>query len=86
MANDSILAEQAEPLPSPHICPYCQYDEEWRECWQCGGAGQTEPGELYEEDPMWYGPEDVEQCHECDGAGGWWQCPNAGQPGHGSVG
>lgn len=78
--------ELDEPLPSPHQCPYCQYDEAWQECPSCHGSGQTEPGELYNLDPFWYAPEQVEPCSECAGAGGWWQCPNAGQPGHGSVG
>jgi len=43
-------------------------------CERCGGEGVTGPGELYEEDPLWYDSDDYENCHECGGAGGWHLC------------
>lgn len=43
-------------------------------CGSCAGDGYTEPGELYEQDPLWYGPDDIERCHECAGAGGTLLC------------
>jgi hypothetical protein len=46
----------------------------WIDCWQCGGEGHTEPGDLYDEDPLWYGPDDTEPCHICHGTGGWRGC------------
>lgn len=47
-------------------------------CGRCGGEGITAPGELYEEDPLWYDPDDYENCHECDGHGGWLWCRKCG--------
>lgn len=40
---------------------------EWETCPWCGGEGMTDPGELYEQDPLWYDPDDVEPCHQCGG-------------------
>jgi hypothetical protein len=40
-----------------------------RTCWQCGGDGETEPGELYDQDPLWYDPDETAPCHVCGGAG-----------------
>jgi hypothetical protein len=50
------------------LCGCCSL--EWVDCWQCGGEGYTLPGDLYDEDPLWYDPEDVEPCHICHGTGG----------------
>ena len=44
------------------------------DCWQCGGDGETQPGELYEEDPLWYDQDAVETCNICHGKGGWPDC------------
>jgi hypothetical protein len=49
------------------VCPRCGGDMELVECEQCGGAGETEPGELYEIDPLWYDPDDTEPCAQCAG-------------------
>jgi DnaJ-class molecular chaperone len=49
-------------------------DKDWTECEQCGGEGCTQPGELYEMDPLWYDEDDTEPCHLCNGRGGWWSC------------
>lgn len=53
-------------------CKCCSL--EWVDCWSCGGAGGTEPGDLYDEDPLWYSPDDTEDCQICEGAGGWNDC------------
>jgi len=44
------------------------------DCDRCGGEGFIDGYELMEEDPCWYGPDDVEMCTECDSTGGWWVC------------
>lgn len=54
------------------VCRCCEMD--WEECWACGGDGTTGPGELYEEDPLWYDPGDFEDCRQCEGRGGWPLC------------
>ena len=57
-------------------------------CATCGGEmvrvrcdhcedGFTEPGELHEEDPLWYDEDDTMACVVCDGTGGWWVCGNS---------
>lgn len=59
----------------PAFCKRCGCCTlEWIDCWQCGGEGHTEPGELYEDDPLWYSPGDTEPCHICAGNGGWNVC------------
>lgn len=57
------------------MCSRCKCCEMFfEECSVCGGTGQTEPGELYEEDPNWYHPDDVEACYQCGGEAGCWYC------------
>jgi hypothetical protein len=61
----------------PKPCPDCGGELEFVECWACGGEGETAPGELYEEDPLWYDEDATEPCHQCGGRGGWptcWTC------------
>lgn len=55
-------------------CARCGSSIEWEQCCACGGEGITGPGELYEEDPLWYDIDDYEPCHECDGHGSWGVC------------
>lgn len=43
-------------------------------CGACGGEGITGPGELYEEDPLWYDEDDYKPCHQCGGEGSWMLC------------
>jgi hypothetical protein len=50
-------------------CARCGSDLDWETCGACGGHGITGPGELYEEDPLWYDEDDVEPCHQCGGEG-----------------
>lgn len=57
------------------MCPRCACcGMETMECWKCGGEGGTEPGELYELDPLWYLPGDTETCDICSGRGSWPAC------------
>lgn len=44
------------------------------DCGSCGGEGMTEPGELHEEDPLWYDEDAVEVCHACNGRGWFREC------------
>lgn len=36
------------------------------ECWNCGGEGYRD---LYEEDPLWFDQDDIEECEICQGKG-----------------
>jgi len=58
-----------EPAP-PDPEDYPEYYDFglWEECWSCGGTGYRE---LYDDDPLWYDPDDIEKCDVCDGEGGW---------------
>lgn len=58
---------------SMEICEECESEMTWEDCWQCGGEGFRE---LYEEDPLWYEPNDTEQCDICEGKGGYYVCSN----------
>jgi hypothetical protein len=67
------------PYPDDDPPPKCErhpstylYTEE---CGWCGGEGTTYPGELYDEDPLWYDEDDVETCHSCQGRGWFRECP-----------
>jgi hypothetical protein len=48
-------------------CARCGSTLEWEGCGACDGEGITGPGELYEQDPLWYDEDDYEPCHQCDG-------------------
>ena len=50
-------------------CARCGSSVEWEQCGACGGEGTTGPGELYEEDPLWYDMDDYEPCHQCNVSG-----------------
>lgn len=67
-----------------HYLAACSIDDRARLC-ACGAEmelddcdrceyGFTAYGELYEMDPLWYRPADIEPCESCMGAGGWWVC------------
>lgn len=53
-------------------CKDCGGSTYFTDCWQCGGEGYRD--DLYEEDPMWYAPGDIETCEICEGKGGWYVC------------
>lgn len=55
-------------------CARCSSDTNTIDCDRCGGAGSTEPGELYEEDPLWYDEDEIADCHQCAGQGSWPVC------------
>jgi hypothetical protein len=57
-------------------CEVCEIPKEWFGCFACGGSGEWE---LYEEDPVGFEPGDTCECQECDGMGGWLECPRADQ-------
>lgn len=48
-------------------CARCGSTLTWESCGACGGDGCTAPGELYEQDPLWYDMDDIQVCHECGG-------------------
>ncbi len=55
-------------------CPTCGCTMEWRECEGFGcDDGMVN---VYEEDVINNDPDDEEPCQICEGAGGWWACPN----------
>lgn len=55
-------------------CARCGSSLGWEECSACGGEGATSPGELYEQDPLWYDEDDCENCHQCGGQGSFPSC------------
>lgn len=55
-------------------CARCGSSIEWEQCGACGGEGITAPGELYEQDPLWYDQDDYEPCHQCNGDASWGIC------------
>lgn len=58
-------------------CARCGSSMDFERCDSCGGDGFTAPGDLYEEDPLWYDRDDVEPCQWCNGRGGWRRCSNS---------
>ncbi len=63
---------------SDESCPKCGNGMVIRTCGRCGGEGCSEPGELYEQDPLWYDQDDVETCPECSGHGTHEWCQKCG--------
>lgn len=59
-------------------CQKCGHHTVTLCCNPCGGEGCTEPGELYEEDPLWYDPGDIRTCDECRGHGHHQWCQSCG--------
>lgn len=55
-------------------CARCGSSLEWVTCDRCGGEGTTAPGELYEEDPLWYDQDAYEPCRDCNGESSWPRC------------
>ena len=55
-------------------CARCGSELAWEECSACEGEGMTAPGQLYEEDPLWYDPDDAEPCHQCGGEAAFPSC------------
>ena len=58
---------------APDVCPICLCELDWVDCWEC------EDGyvDLYEEDPIMFGPGEVTLCQSCHGRGGHLECPCA---------
>ncbi len=57
-------------------CLMCGQEQEWVDCWNCGGQGYFDGETLMDEDPLWYSEDDTEACDVCRRAGGWWVCIN----------
>lgn len=55
-------------------CARCGSCLDWDLCEACDGEGITGPGELYEQDPLNYHPDDFERCHQCGGEASWPFC------------
>lgn len=77
---DSTFATQKASTVDSFIGPdhprgaRCGSSLDWDSCDVCGGDGITGPGELHEEDPLWYDPDDFEPCSQCGGQACWPQC------------
>ena len=82
--TESVVAHSVERLVGPDPphdgrdwecqCARCGSTLEWELCSACDGEGITGPGELYEQDPLWYDPGDMKPCGECGGQGGHYWC------------
>jgi hypothetical protein len=68
-AVTEIQYDDSEPS-----CPKCGASMFWDECSACGGEGWIE---VYDLDPLWYAPDDVERCEQCNGVGGYYVCLSA---------
>jgi predicted amidophosphoribosyltransferase len=68
MADDYGLLDNDEQMAT---CSQCEAELEWVVCEQCGGEGEYD---CYDDDPMWFEPDDTEPCALCGGAGGWYWC------------
>lgn len=79
-------SERQPPIPGAFpfaddkwLCPKCSTEDrvccdlDFERCDQCED-GFTFLGDLYDQDPLWYDPDDQEPCANCDGKGGWWFC------------
>ena len=56
------------------FCKRCDGQMDWVDCWSGCDDGYFDG---YEEDPLWYLPGELEECGNCGGKGGWWQCFNS---------
>jgi|GEM_PF-3351071 hypothetical protein len=82
MTVPTTLAGNPDDTPGggPY-CPDCGQELEWIQCDAIGCEDGYIMGEtLMEEDPLWYSPDDMEPCTQCDGKGGWLWCSNQDCP------
>ena len=56
-----------------NVCKHCGYELEWIECGACDDGYY----DGYDDDPLWYNPGELVKCTQCDGVGGWLECPDA---------
>lgn len=77
--DDKVREEMDDDYP---CCGHCGGGVDWELCTAIG----CEDGyiDVYEEDPLWYSPGDMEACDMCEGKGGWWICLNSTCSGSGS--
>jgi len=57
-----------------YYCPKCGESIMTRDCEYCGGDGTVD--DLFEQDPLWYEPDDWEYCDYCRGIGAYFWCAN----------
>ena len=60
MSEKPVIGRQPKSGDWDCQCARCGSEMEFELCNSCGGDGMTEPGELYELDPLWYSPNDVQ--------------------------
>lgn len=72
VGSSALLGAAYRGSDGAMTCALCHAEMEWEEC----GAG-CEDGyfDAYEEDPLFYDPGDLLPCHQCNGQGGSWWCP-----------
>lgn len=63
--------------PEAETCKVCGADMEFTDCWQCGGEGYGDDFHDCGEDCCCCLDPEPGECPECNGAGGWLECPNA---------
>jgi hypothetical protein len=73
LSSSALLGAGYHGSDGAVCCALCHAECEWEQC-TCDD-GYTAPGELHEEDPLWYDEGDIEPCQECNARGGWWVCP-----------
>lgn len=61
--------------PKLELCETCHNEQDWRQCYECGGTGFSSH-DCGEDSCNCLYPEDNVPCDTCQGAGGWLQCRN----------
>lgn len=75
--NPAELYMEPDYYDSDDSCPRCgHYPTRYRHCCELG----CDDGfiDLYDEDPLWYDPDDFEVCEACNGTGVQRWCPSCG--------
>lgn len=73
---DLMEFEDFDPDDLGPPCPVCGGEQEWEDCYQCGGEGY-DGHDCGEDVCCCLEPEDNESCDVCRGEGGWWWCLSA---------
>lgn len=55
-------------------CERCGAEQTYRDCWNCGGEGNSYH-DCGQDTCCCLDPEDNVECDICEGDGGWWACP-----------
>lgn len=67
-----VTVKVAQPKRTVEQCEAEHHWVDWVDCWNSCDEGYIT--DLYEQDPLWYYPGDVEPCDICHGKGGWRVC------------